>query len=72
MKYPITLEMLEQANLKVQARKNKASTKDKIKKASRVIASVQKLKILPLDEAAKRLNDDEVWVKASKGFRFDE
>jgi len=28
------------------------------------------LQILSLDEAAKRLNDDEVYRKASKGFRW--
>lgn len=27
---------------------------------------------LPLDEAIKRLKDDKVFAKASKGFRYDE
>lgn len=30
------------------------------------------LPILPLSEAIKRLGDDEVWKKVSKGFRWED
>lgn len=33
---------------------------------------IRRLPILSLEEATKRLNDDKVWAKASKGFRDDE
>jgi len=88
-RYPIELEDIERARLKIANRKlertqepkevrkmrripvsKRESTKKKIGRAKRVIAEVKKLPVLPLSEAIKRLGDDEIYRKASKGFRF--
>jgi len=86
MKYPITQADIDKATEKVRLRSQEKQqkplnpkvsakqkrTKVKIDRAVKVLQSIKRLPILPLDEAAKRLNNDAVYRKASKGCRFND
>ncbi len=50
-------------------KQEKTTQKLKVKKKKRT--KYPKLEVLSLDKAAKRLNDDEVYRKVSKGIRWD-
>lgn len=75
-KYPIEQSDIDAAMLKIASRESKLikveSSRVKIHRAVEVIKEAQSLPILPLDQAIKRLGDDEVYRKASKGFRFSD